>query len=147
MLAAGQSPSEIAVDATNVYWIDTSAIMKVGVAGGAQPIALAQPQSPANLALDASYVYWVDMSTTLMRARIDGGPPELVYYSSANPIRTVAVDGSGVYWADQSGNISVGVTGQASRVLASNAPFVTGIALDAINVYWIGGSSIYRTPK
>jgi hypothetical protein len=147
MLAAGLSPGEIAVDATNVYWIDGSAIMKGGVAGGATPVALAQPQYPVNLALDASYVYWVDGGNTVMRVRIDGGPPELIYYSSSSPIRTVAVDASGVYWSDQAGNISVGVTGQTSRVLVSNASFVLGLALDASSVYWIGGSSIYRTPK
>jgi hypothetical protein len=151
MVGGVQSPGEIVADATGVYWIDGGSIFKAGLQQGADTTLLAQAQSPTNLTLDGhGYLYWVEANDNLMRISTYGGTPESVHYDSANPIRTIAVDASGFYWADSAGTISVGVPGQtliAPRVLVSNSGFVPGIALDAASVYWIAGTSIYRTPK
>jgi hypothetical protein len=68
-LASGQEgPVAIAVDATSVYWTNTTpvpqnptgTVMKVGLAGGV-PTTLATGQSgPEAIAVDATSVYWAN---------------------------------------------------------------------------------------
>jgi hypothetical protein len=59
-------PADIAVDGTNVYWIDqgtapgTGAVMTVPLAGGAKPVVLASAQTtPKALLLFMNNVYWI----------------------------------------------------------------------------------------
>ena len=67
------SPTEIAVDAANVYWLSPGGIMKVGVSGGQQ--RQLAPDQVASFAIDATNVYWVNGVGRLMKVGIDGGAP------------------------------------------------------------------------
>jgi len=60
-LGATAIPAFIAVDSTNVYWIEaTGCVRKVPIAGGS-PVALAAaPFLPGGIAVDATSVYWTD---------------------------------------------------------------------------------------
>jgi hypothetical protein len=140
------SPTEIAVDAANVYWLSPGGIMKVGVSGG--PQRQLAPDQVASFAIDATNVYWVNGVGRLMKVGIDGGAPELAYVTP-NPAVSVAADASGVYWTDVSGMVFRGVSPTGVRPVGTSDPGVIafGIALDVESVYWIAGGSIFRAPK
>jgi hypothetical protein len=60
-LGATAIPAFIAVDSTNVYWIEaTGCVREVPIAGGS-PVALAAaPFLPGGIAVDSTSVYWTD---------------------------------------------------------------------------------------
>jgi hypothetical protein len=67
MLALGQ-PNAIAVDSSDVYWVDYNGglVMKVGLAGGAPAVMAFGQDHPATIALDATHVYWTASSAIMM---------------------------------------------------------------------------------
>src|SRR5690242_13609633 len=77
-MAAGQQyVGAIAVDATNVYWINGEAngtVMKCPVDGcNGSPIALATGQAyPAGIAVDTTSVYWANQGGSIMKCAIGG---------------------------------------------------------------------------
>ena len=58
-VSSSDSPSQVAVDATNVYWAGQGAIVKMPLAGGA-PVTLAHAkgQEVDVFAVDKTNVYW-----------------------------------------------------------------------------------------
>jgi len=79
VLASGQNqPGDLAVDATNVYWLndgtgnDDSSVVKVPIAGGA-PVALASAGAmPRHIAVDGATLYVAnERSHEVMEMRID----------------------------------------------------------------------------
>ncbi len=109
-LATAQSyPTGIAVDATNVYWLDlnTGTVMKVGLDGGS-PVTLATGQnSPTGIALDANNVYWSDWAgsgcdngvcLTIQSVPIDGGSTFTLVAAQGNA--SIAIGQGYVYWSE-----------------------------------------------
>ena len=117
------SPTEIAVDAANVYWLSPGGIMKLGVSGGQQ--RQLAPDQVASFAIDSTNVYWVNGVGRLMKVGIDGGAPELAYVTPS-PAVSVAADASGVYWTDVSGMVSRGchrpAYGPSERATPASSP-------------------------
>ena len=71
-LASGLSfPSGIAVDATNVFWIDQQgggAVVKVPRGGGAATTLASGQSAPGGIVVDATSVYWTTgVNGTVMR--------------------------------------------------------------------------------
>ncbi|HEY8076511.1 MAG TPA: hypothetical protein VIF62_20445, partial [Labilithrix sp.] len=108
----GVALSDIALDATNVYWAESDlsdvlppVIMTAPKAGGtATPVATIATHDPGELALDATGVYWLDDQTqALMRAPKSGGAPAVVIGDQVTATKfggfgALAVDASGLYW-------------------------------------------------
>jgi hypothetical protein len=63
-LAVGvPSPGAVAVDASNVYWVDETSVWKVGVGGG-EPVQVAVDQAgPEQIVVDNTYLYWTNRGT------------------------------------------------------------------------------------
>jgi hypothetical protein len=111
-------PSALAVDETNLYWIDwmEGSVYQRAAAVGLEtpPTLLATAPDATSIALDASHVYWTD----------DGGS------DGEHQIHNTTIGGGAVFDYD---------TGGGS---------VVGIAVDSGSVYWVsaGDSLIERTP-
>jgi hypothetical protein len=111
-LASGQSyPSAIALDATNLYWLDTDEnqptskprVMKMARSGGA-PETLAVPSTSfvSSIAVDATRVYWTQGGPhdgAVMAVPIEGGTPVTLASNQPDPLG-IALDATAIYWVN-----------------------------------------------
>ena len=60
---AGGVPNFITVDATHVYWTDTSEknVSRIPLQGGSREVLAGEITSPQGIAVDATHVYWVEI--------------------------------------------------------------------------------------
>lgn len=143
----------IAVDSTNIYWIDypqdgpggvTGNVMKMPKAGGTQTV-LATGGRMGGIALDATSVYWVDGdANAVKRVPIDGGDP--ITLATATSIGAfIAVDSASVYYwalADRNDAATPGsltkvpIAGGAPTTLVSGVYGPFAIAVNATSVFW-----------
>lgn len=98
----GVHPVSLAVDATNVYWVDEDhSIRKANVHGGkAEPIAAGD--NPSDIAVGPTDVYWVDDpgKSYVRAAPIAGGQRRDVANGGHLKVWSVVTDESHLYWAD-----------------------------------------------
>jgi hypothetical protein len=144
MLASGQqSPTVLAIDRTNVYWLNQGTstpygkgdwfwngdgqVMKRPIAGGA-PVVLAAGRALvgptygiAALATDGVNVYWADVSADagyearIQRCSVDGCDNTPEPFTQA-PAIALAADGSQIYWTEFSATVQAcPVAGCGSR--------------------------------
>ena len=107
ILATGQTPSSLAVDAANVYWTNYNngqpggAVMKVSIAGGPPVMLAAGPRSPYAIAVDPTAVYWTTSSGAVLSVPLSGGGPTTLAFADpfAAP-NAIAVDATSAYWTE-----------------------------------------------
>lgn len=113
MLVTGLSaPEDIAVDATRVYWTDTTAgtVSSAPLAGGSVTVLATGQAKPLRLAVDDTQVYWSNnLGGAIMHAPKDGSGGAAVLASATQPAGVAVLDGY-VYWA----NDGADANGQAS---------------------------------
>jgi hypothetical protein len=176
-LASEQNgPTDIAVDAASIYWIDSHAagryhnrgpimpdpedaspapppvgeIMKLDKRGGS-PATLASGQvEPTSLVVKRGDVYWISHRPShIMRLPASGGQPVAII--EAGDPSALAVDEDSIYWADASAGLVMKAArvGGRPRVLASNQGELAQIAVDEDSVYWTtsDGALVRATPK
>ncbi len=156
-------PRGIAVDTTNVYWVDFAsgevAYTQI-LAPASTPTVLVQPllkdagpspDQPIDVAVDANNVYWVDQgSGTVNEKPLRGGGAAIVLATGRNHPIAVTFDSKFVYWADH-GTTQTG-TGSINRVAIGQAlgtvtPLATSqdqpeeLTVDATSVYWTNRSN------
>jgi hypothetical protein len=165
MLASGQvNPQNIAVDATNVYWINAGspgAVMKVTLEGDTSPMTLAPAQDyPNNLVTDGTSVYWTNadgLTGTVMKVAASGGAPTPIATSVSDP-EGIAVNGENVYfttYGSSGGTLmdgtveSVGLDGGLVTTLATEQTGPNEIAVVGTSVYWTtaDGNVVKLTPN
>jgi hypothetical protein len=159
-LAAGQgTPEAIAVNATNLFWVNNSdcsgngAVMKSELDGGAVTTLVSGQTKPSSIAIDSTRVYWTT-SDDVMSATLTGSSVTTLA-SKQGSSAGVAVETGHVYWA-QSGSPddvnSVAVTGGTTKKVAAGCLGATGgcgglygMTADSKNVYWsfIPGGEYY----
>lgn len=89
----------LAVGAGWVFWADGDRLLKVPLAGAAQPETVATAFGLWQVALDATSVYWgTDGGMHLMKAPVDSAAAATLATAFAEPVTEIAVDASWVYW-------------------------------------------------
>jgi hypothetical protein len=149
LLSGLDTVTQIAVDDTYVYWIESAAgkVTKMPVAGG-PPVDVATGQAkPLHLAVDASNVYWTNnLGGALMSAPVAGGPP--VVFAPATSPEFIAIDADAVYWTDGDWTVWTQQKSAGSpNMIATHSSGVTSLAVSAAYVYATSGNSIYLYPK
>jgi hypothetical protein len=153
-LATGQSPSDIAVDKTTIYWTDSaSASIKQLALGGGTPTTLASGQdAPCGITVDTTNVYWVSNGTesaAVKRLALGSGRTPDTLFSGRSNSCELGVDDTSLYWYDN-GELSlvkVPLAGNATPiVLRQSNILITGFDVDATNVYWQENGYLMKTP-
>ena len=95
-------PNALAVDETDIYWVDDGRVRAKSKADGSTEIRDLVDGSGAlpAIALDVTHVYWTNASdSTILRVAKQGGPVEELARDQNDP-EAIAVDDTGVYWAN-----------------------------------------------
>jgi hypothetical protein len=151
LLDSCYQPSSIAVDDTRVYWTcggpstTDGEVRSARKDGSDRIIHATNKQQPFWVAVDATTLMFTEVSTgQIWTADKLGGTPTL-FYDSHYPggVWTLTFDATSVYWIDIYRSASVysaprtGIPdGGAPVPLATNQPYLFGIAEDATNVYF-----------
>ena len=145
VLASGQgAPSAIAVDATNVYWSNTSAsggaIMKVPLNGGTPTVIVPAVSGAFGMSVDSASVYFTSGSASagtisIVKAPLSGGAASTL--ATGQSAQSLAVDAANVYWANAMNGaiMKVPLGGGAPVTLASTQGAAEAISIDGTNAY------------
>ena len=97
----GEHPWGIAVNATNLYWIDQEGnayVIKVNIGGGGESYEFAAPEA-RDIAIDSNHIYWSDVKDGKIGR-------EGLNFESSNPefigvegVFGVATDAGHIYWS------------------------------------------------
>ncbi len=146
-------PAGLAVDASNVYWVDNAhaTVYRAPLAGGPRT-ALSDPYvQPLGLYLSGGEVFWTQYgaSGTIRKAPIAGGPSQVLTPAGAPNASSVFVDGFDVFFATFNDVSRVSTVGGAASVLASPGASPGAVAADASNVYFLqnDGYELWRMPR
>ncbi|HTQ44696.1 MAG TPA: hypothetical protein VMI75_18170 [Polyangiaceae bacterium] len=154
VLATGPHPmTSLAVDATNVYWVDLlGSVMKVSKCGGV-PTTLATAGTAgsgggsAGLAVDSTRAYWADDPGDVLAVPLSGGTPTTLATDTPQ-VMGLAVGGSDLYWVRPFVVESIPVQGGALATLGMPGAITQGPpAVDDTSIYWVGDGifSMLRT--
>ncbi len=153
-IAAARWPYNVAVDATNVYWIDqmqpNSGVLKAPIAGGpAVQLAVTDPVEPMGIALGGDNVYFANGEGTVFEVSKNGGPTQVVLSNLGQFPAGLATDATTLYVAASTKVVSIPLGGGAARTLATGIAGAGGIALDATSVYIADddGDAVVRVAK
>jgi hypothetical protein len=148
-------PTALAVDATDIYWIDPDHRVMTVPKNGGKPRVLAIDQlMPYGVGVDANYVYWSTWSIedkddkrppgAILRVAKHGGEPE--YLARRGAPESLAVGQRDVFWLDtvplKEAVRRVSKTGgwihsPASNGLGQELGLLVGLVVDGMHVYWI----------
>lgn len=142
------SPSDVAADATAVFWTSGQGLVGRAAKDGTGQVALASGQSgPSGIALDAERVYWLSYFEPGKLSAIPkaGGTP-VVLATGGTGFSRLAVDDSSVTWLDFYGStvLRVSKAGGAVTTIAHLEGLVSDLALDGASVYVTAGMAVLR---
>jgi hypothetical protein len=155
----GSQPWAIAVDASNVYWTNSSSTagaVMMGPKTGGTAVKIAGANHASGIAVDNDYVYWTVAASpgAVRRAPFDGGAPVDLDTTLPSP-SAIALDAVNAYVVNYNPGMfsdvvaSVPKNGGPVTFLAQGQSSMTGIAVDMQNVYWTRGNldaGVYATP-
>jgi hypothetical protein len=160
VMLASEGGTEIAVDATSVYWTSYYArnVNKVPLGGGSV-VRLAKQPEPYGIAVNDSMLCWTSYSDSGFVATmgLNGGTPTVLPGSDQPPEEywpvDIAADSTNIYWTGGTMYGSVyrqPISGGAAVALSTDKAYGApwGIAVDATYVYFTvpnGGQDTYGT--
>jgi hypothetical protein len=152
-LENGSYEAPIAVDATDVYWVDLGGLERVPKGGGAVTKLLSGICCGGSIALDSvnAYVTNPEGSGDVTMVPLDGSAATTLASGQDSPSR-IAVDADNVYWTNSvwAGSVwRVPIAGGTPVRLASGQITPNGIAVDAKAVYWANqnGGTVMKLAK
>lgn len=140
----------LAVDATNVYWLDAQGnVTKVSKCGGTATTLAnagsALSESLGAFTTDATSAYWVAGANDLFAVSLSGGTPATL--ASNMDTLGLTVKGADLYSVSHSFVLSVSVHGGTPSELAESSTYAPGLpAADDTNVYWVG-EGVFTAPR
>jgi hypothetical protein len=160
--AAEALPLDLAIDSTNVYWVDnghysgcamaTGSVRRAPKAGGPSTVLAGGELGPVAITIDDTSAYWADDcgSGRIRATSLDGGgavrelptPPTTFFTND----RFLAVVGPDVYFnSDSEGMLAMPKDGSGMEhpLPGDSNDYVYGLAADATGVYWaalVGGT-------
>jgi hypothetical protein len=148
------APSDLAVGGGVAYWSSPSpaAVMAESTSGGSQPQAIAT-LSANGIAATSTGAAWTTSSLVqpgidVYTVGADGGA--LFVQDVGDPVR-IAIGGAALFWSSNSGVSTCPLAGCSAPVpfwTDTGTPTVTGLAVDALNVYWtlLNTGGVYACP-
>jgi hypothetical protein len=155
-MALATEPNQVmglAVDATNVYWLDSQgSVMKVSKCGGT-PTTIATAGTAYGssgggfgLAVDATRAYWADDPGDLLAVPLAGGTPTTLDSNAWN-VLGLTLSGSDLYWVTPSVVASLPIQGGAPVTLGTPSAIAQGPpVVDDTNIYWVG-NGVFSMPR
>jgi len=147
-----ESAVALAVDATNLYWVNSSgSVVKVAISGGSTTTLATGQNSPQAIALDSANVYWTTTDgnvATVPKSSTGSATPSDVA-SGQSGILGLAISGGNAYWG-ASGDADYEIrtvptsgTGAPTLVSAFSSGPAYGVAVDSTSVYWTTKSGLF----
>jgi hypothetical protein len=96
------SPAGLAVDGTNVYWLDGAGLQQCPVGGGTKVTLAPGASGVGPAANDGANVYWAGQND-VYRAAVGVASSQATIATSQFGVTNVIVDAASVYW-----NVSTG---------------------------------------
>jgi hypothetical protein len=144
LIAGTGEPRGVAIDATDVYYVDKAnnagVVERIGKMGGGETALTGNESSPRFLTVVDGDVYWTDdVAATLSRTAIDGMGPVEVLATEETGAWDVASTPDIVAWAqfDDAGEIKwLSLVDLMDERVLSYATRPWGIAIDDAHIYW-----------
>jgi hypothetical protein len=148
----GEAPRRFALDATRLYWIDSSSLRAAPLSGGPRETIADGLDAPIGLVLDGESAFVVEDASwwgggTVRRIPLDGEAVTVVLSGLDMP-GSLALDGSRVYWTEHWRLGAAPRSGGPTRTLASgieDAYFRIVVVGDDVLV--VDGPLVKRVPK
>jgi hypothetical protein len=101
-------PTSMAIDAKNVYWLETGSVMSLSLSGGTPRPLLSGHNPMGAITSDGTNVYFGDLlsSGVVEITSIPvGGGTAVPLAPGLDGVNAIAVDSTAIYWADRSGQL------------------------------------------
>ena len=150
-LTTASHPDRLAVDGTTVYWTEPSTVRKISKAGGS-PFTVTSIVGPSDIAVDVTNVYFTRWYTpgplmgALMKVPLAGGAA-VELYSNQNMPSAFAIDATDAYINSNGGILARIPLGGGAAQYLNTAAGLTGIAVDASDIYFADASGVRKAPK